>query len=366
MTPDLRLAARVWVRVGVLGFGGPAGQIALLHHEVVGRRGWIPEAQFLDALAFCQLLPGPEAQQLATYIGWRLHGIRGGLLAGTLFILPGALVMLILASLYAAGADTAIVRAIFRVARPLVVVIVGFALGRLGRRALRGWLDLLLAAGAFLALHGLHASFPLVILAAGVLGAAFGARRPMPGPPGPLPSPAPTLRTLMAGVAIWWLPLAVLSLVLGGGHALAQLGLLLSRVAVVTFGGAYAILSYVRVEVVDVFHWLRSAEMLDGLGLAETTPGPLILVLEFVGFLTGHRFGGSLGSWAGGALGALIALWASFVPAFTFVLAGAPYMEWIRGQQRLQAALAGVSAAVVGVVLNLAVAFAGQAFAAVH
>lgn len=358
MMPDLRTAARVWARIGLLSFGGPAGQIALMHHEVVHRRGWMPEQQFLDALAFCQLLPGPEAQQLATYIGWRLHGLRGGLLAGTLFVLPGALVMLFLASLYVAGADTAIVRGIFRVARPLVVIIVAFALVRLGRRALKGWFDLVLAAGAFLALYFLHAPFPLVILAAGLLGAAFGLQRPVPETSEPLPSPARSLRTLAAGLAIWWLPLLALFLWLGAGHALVQLALLLSRVAVVTFGGAYAILAYVQVEVVDAFHWLRPAEMLDGLGLAETTPGPLILVLQFVGFLTGHRFGAPLSGWGGGAAGAMIALWTSFVPSFTFVLAGAPYMEWIRGRPRLQTALAGVSAAVVGVVLNLGVTFA--------
>jgi len=332
-----------------------------MHHEIVVRRGWMPEAQFLDALAFCQLIPGPEAQQLATYIGWRMHGLRGGLLAGTLFILPGALVMLALAALYVAGADTAPVQAIFRVVRPVVVLIVAFALVRLGRRALRGWLDLFLAGGAFLALFALHAPFPLVILAAGLIGAASSSG-PAPGPAPPLPPAGPSLRILAGGLAVWWLPLLVLLLLLGGGNAIVQLGLFLSRVALVTFGGAYAILSYVQVEVVAGFHWLQPSEMLDGLGLAETTPGPLILVLQFVGFLTGYRFSAPFDGWIGGVLGAVVALWASFVPSFMILLACAPYMQWIRRVPRLQAALAGISAAVVGVVLNLAVTFAAQAF----
>ncbi len=319
------------------------------------------EGQFLDALAFCQLIPGPEAQQLATYIGWRMHGLRGGLVAGTLFILPGAMVMMALAALYVAGADTAPVKAIFSVVRPIVVVIVALALLRLARRALRGWLDYFLAAGAFLALFVFHLPFPLVVLAAGLIGAASsagGVTMPAPG----LPSPGPSIRTLAVGLAVWWLPLLALFLQLGGGHAVVHLGLFLSRVALVTFGGAYAILSYVQFQVVEGFHWLTPAQMLDGLGLAETTPGPLILVLQFVGFLTGYRFSAPLDGWIGGVLGAVVALWASFVPSFMVVLAAAPYMEWIRRVTRLQAALAGVSAAVVGVVLNLAVTFAGQAF----
>lgn len=331
-----------------------------MHHEIVDRRGWISEGQFLDALAFCQLIPGPEAQQLATYIGWRMHGVRGGLLSGTLFILPGAVVMLALAALYVAGAETALVRTIFQVVRPIVVVIVALALVRLGRRALRGWLDLFLAAGAFLALYVLHLPFPLVVLAAGLIGAVASSGGPPVATPA-LPPAGPSLRILAAGLALWWLPLLALLLLLGGGNTLVQLGLFLSRVALVTFGGAYAILSYVQVQVVQHFHWLQPVEMLDGLGLAETTPGPLILVLQFVGFLTGHRFSSPFDGWVGGVLGALVALWASFVPSFTVVLAGAPYMEWIRRVPRFQAALAGVSAAVVGVVLNLAVTFARQA-----
>jgi len=344
----------------VLSFGGPAGQIALMHHEVVHRRSWISEQQFLDALAFCQVIPGPEAQQLATYIGWRMHGLRGGLLAGGLFILPGAMVMMVLASLYVAGANTSVLRTLFLVARPLVVVIVAFALIRLARRALRSRFDLFLAAGAFVSLFVFHLPFPLVVLGAGLLGAT---RSSGSGAVAAVqrPGAGSSLRILGAGVLLWWLPLLALFLALGGGNALVQLGFFLGRVALVTFGGAYAILTYVQVEVVQHFQWLRPAEMLDGLGLAETTPGPLILVLQFVGFLTGHRFGAPFESWMGGVIGALVAVWMSFVPSFTFVLAGAPYMEWIRSIPRLQAAFGGVSSAVVGVVLNLAVTFAGQA-----
>jgi chromate transporter len=331
-----------------------------MHHEIVDRREWLSEKQFLDALAFCQVIPGPEAQQLATYIGWRMHGLRGGLVAGGLFILPGAIFMMVLAGLYVAGADTEVVRTIFQVVRPLVVVIVALALVRLGRRALRGWLDLSLAAGAFVSLFFFHLPFPLVVLGAGLIGAARSTGVSVVGAP-EQPAPGPSLRVLGAGVLLWWLPPLVLLLLLGGGSALVQLGLFLGRVALVTFGGAYAILSYVQVQAVERFHWLTPAEMLDGLGLAETTPGPLILVLQFVGFLTGHRSGGPFDPWIGGAVGGLIALWASFVPSFTFVLAGAPYIEWIRGMPRLQAAFGGVSAAVVGVILNLTVTLAGQA-----
>ncbi|MCR9151161.1 MAG: chromate efflux transporter [Rhodobacteraceae bacterium] len=351
MEPTLAEAARVWARIGILSFGGPAGQIALMHREVVETRGWLSEEQFLNALSFCMLLPGPEAMQLATYSGWRLHGVAGGLIAGLLFVLPGAAVVLALAALYAALGDVPLVQALFDGVKAAVVVIVIDALVKLARRALKGADRWALAGLAFVAIFFLGAPFPLIVLLAGVYG--FLAVRPGPaGPPARVVA-GRTARTVVLWLAIWWAPLGLIWLA-APGSLLIDIGLFFAKLAVVTFGGAYAVLAYMTQAVVEGYGWLTTGEMMDGLGLAETTPGPLILVTEFVGYLAAHRAGGA---WFGLA-GAAITLWMTFAPCFLWIFAGAPYVDWIATRPRLKSALSGISAAVVGVILNLSVWFA--------
>ena len=344
-------AARVFARIGLLSFGGPAAQIALMHRELVERRGWLDEDTFLGALNFCMLLPGPEAMQLATYAGWRLHGIAGGLVAGLLFVLPGAAVIAALAWIYAVWGAVPLAGALFLGIKAAVLVIVIEALLKVARRALKDRGHWVVAALAFTALFAFAVPYPLVILGAlgwGFLSAGAGEARPVP-------AGVPLRRTLgivVAGLVLWLGPLALLEA--SGAGVLAQIGSFFAMLAVVTFGGAYAVLAYMAQEVVSGFGWLGPGEMLDALGLAETTPGPLILVTEFVGFLAGYREGG-----AGLALAAaLVTLWASFVPCFLWIFAGAPYIAWISAQPRLAGALAAVTAAVVGVILNLSLWFA--------
>ncbi|MGB9142620.1 MAG: chromate efflux transporter [Aestuariivirga sp.] len=352
-SPTFAEATRVWARIGCLSFGGPAGQIALMHREIVDERKWLSEPQFLSALNFCMLLPGPEAMQLATYAGWRLHGVRGGLVAGLLFVLPGALVVLMLSMLYSAFGNLPWIAAIFFGVKAAVLAIVIEALLRVARRALKGNADWLIAGVAFLALYCLDLPFPLIIIAAGLVG--FFRASPGNLPPATArPGFTALFSTLATWAAIWLLPLALLLITLGSDHVLSKIAVFFSKLAVVTFGGAYAVLSYMAQAAVEQHHWLTAPEMIDGLALAETTPGPLILVTQFVGYLAASR--GMASVW-GGLAGAGITLWMTFAPCFLWIFAGAPYIEYIGKMPRLSGALSAITAAVVGVILNLSLWF---------
>lgn len=348
---------RVFARIGLLSFGGPAAQIALMHKELVEDRPWLTETQFLNALSFCMLLPGPEAMQLATYAGWRLGGVRGGLIAGLLFVGPGAAVVLLLALLYAAFGAVPAVEAMFLGIKAAVIVIVLQALLRLGRRALDTPLARALAVAAFLALFILGLPFPLIIAVAALVGAVAArgaARAKTPGKTRGAPVPLRrTLRTVSVWVLLWLGPLAAVA-ALDPGGLLAEVARFFAWLAVVSFGGAYAVLAYMVQQVVGDFGWLDTGQMIDALGLAEATPGPLILVTEFVAILAGIGQGG----WSVGLAAGAVALWATFVPCFLWIFAGAPYVEWVSAQPRLTGALRAITAAVVGVILNLAVWFA--------
>ncbi len=371
--PTLGEATYVWLRIGLLSFGGPAGQIALLHREVVEQRRWVGERRFLHALNFCTLLPGPEAQQLATYLGWLMHGVRGGLVAGGLFVVPGAVVMLALSVLYATVGTVPVVAALFFGLKCAVLVLVVEAVLRIGRRALRGRVAWALAGVAFVALFVFGAPFPLVVVAAGLVGfavpGAFAAGShgsAQDGPPAlidavlaadparPARQAAQARRAGLVALALWLAPVAVLAAV-GGRYA--EIAVFFSKMAVVTIGGAYAVLAYVAQDAVQSLHWLSAPEMLAGLGLAETTPGPLILVLQFVGFLAGFRAPGGLTGLAGGVVGSLLTLWVTFLPCFAFVFLGAPLIERVQQNRALSGALAAITAAVVGVIANLALWF---------
>jgi chromate transporter len=358
---SFRDALRFWLTLGFINFGGPAGQIAIMHRELVERRRWISEERFLHALNYCMLLPGPEAQQLATYVGWLLHGARGALAAGLLFIVPGALLMLALSWVYAAHGHVASVAALFYGLRAAVVAIVLEAVARIGSKALRTPVALGIAATAFLAMAVLRVPFPAIVLGAGLLGALgtpSGGATAQPSPVEPAPSVARSLRVLAVGLLVWLLPLAGLARWRGPDDVLTKQALFFSKAAMVTFGGAYAVLSYVNQAAVEDYRWLKPGEMVDGLGLAETTPGPLILVLEFVGYLGARRQATDLAPGLAGALGALVTLWATFAPCFLWIFLGAPYVERLRGNARLASALAGITAAVVGVILHLGLWFA--------
>ena len=371
--PSFNEAVRVWLRIGLLSFGGPAGQIALLHREVVEQRRWIGERRFLHALNFCTLLPGPEAMQLATYLGWLMHGVRGGLAAGLLFILPGAAVMLVLSVLYAVLGEVPLVAALFFGLKCAVLVLVVEALLRVGRRALRGRVAWVLAGTAFVALFLLSVPFPLVVLGAGLLGFllpdAFthgghgSAANDAPAlidaalvadPARPIRMAAAARWAGLLSVIVWLLPVAALVAV---GGTYADIALFFSKMAVVTVGGAYAVLAYVAQDAVQAYGWLSAPEMLAGLGLAETTPGPLILVLQFVGFLAGFRASGALSGVPGGIAASVVTLWVTFAPCFAFVFLGAPLVERLQASRVLSGALAAITAAVVGVIANLAVWF---------
>ena len=361
-------ATRVFARIGLLSFGGPAGQIALMHRILVDERRWLDEARFLHALNYCMLLPGPEAMQLATYAGWLLHGVRGGLIAGLLFVLPGAIVITALSAIYLLAGDVPLVQGLLFGLKAAVLAVVLEALIKVSKRALKGWAMVALAIAAFVAIAFLKLPFPLIILGAAACGAAMHfanggtANGVDVGPLAPAPEwTRPNARRLIVTVAVWsaiWLlPLAALRLVLGAGHVFPAEALFFSKMAAVTFGGAYAVLSYVAQQAVEIHHWLQPDEMLAGLGLAETTPGPLILVLAFVGFLGGARHSG-LDPLTGGIIGALVTLWFTFVPCFLWIFAGAPYVETVRSVRWLATALAAVTAAVVGIIANLALWFA--------
>lgn len=358
--PTYAEALKVWARIGLLSFGGPAGQIALMHRELVEERGWIDEGRYLNALNFCMLLPGPEAMQLATYVGWRLHGLKGGLTAGLLFVIPGALIVLVLSMLYAAFGKVPLVEAVFVGIKAAVLAIVVEALLRIARRSLGDSAAWAIAGAAFIAIFFLAVPFPLIVAAAALIGFMRGGGPSVPSSVAQADVRVPltqTLTTTAIWLAIWIVPLAALAAIAGPSHVLSQIALLFSTLAVVTFGGAYAVLAYLAQDVVQTHRWLTAGEMLDGLGLAETTPGPLILVTEFVGFLAAHRHGGG-NPWLMGVLGAVVTLWATFAPCFLWIFAGAPYIERLNAEPRLKAALAAVTAAVVGVILNLTVWFA--------
>jgi chromate transporter len=353
--PSFGEAARVWATLGVLSFGGPAGQIALMQRMLIDERRWLTQDEFLHALNFCMLLPGPEATQLATYVGWRLHGWRGGLTAGLLFVLPGALVILLLSMLYAAYGQLPLVANLFFGIKAAVLAIVVEALLRLARRALKLTSDWWIAAAAFAALFLSKVPFPVVVFAAGLLG-AFRA-----SPRGPIVSDARaaqhvwTVLTAVVWGLLWLGPVALLILILGPHHVFSAVALFFSKLAVVTFGGAYAVLAYMAQQAVETYGWLSASEMVDGLGLAETTPGPLILVTEFVAYLAGHRLAGGV---MGGIAAAVIALWVTFTPTFLMIFVAAPYIERLRTLPWLAGALSAITAAVVGVILNLTVWFA--------
>ena len=346
-------AFKVWAQIGLLSFGGPAGQIALMHREIVEERGWLSEKEYLSALNFCMLLPGPEAMQLATYSGWKLHGLKGGLAAGLLFVLPGALVVLALTMLYASFGKLPVIEAVFYGIKAAVLSIVIEALLRVAGRALKTRADWVIAGLAFLALYCFGLPFPLVIIAAAGYGFWHGSGVAEEHA-GALPTWRELAGTVSAWLAIWLVPLAALALALGPGHVLTQVGVFFSKLAVVTFGGAYAVLSYMAQAAVEQQHWLSAQNMIDGLALAETTPGPLILVTEFVGYFAGYN---AMGSIWGGIAGAAVTLWMTFAPCFLWIFAGAPYIDAIGKRPKLSGALAAITAAVVGVILNLSVWF---------
>jgi chromate transporter len=372
--PTFAEAIRVWLRIGCLSFGGPAGQIALLHREVVDERNWVSDRRFLHALNFCTLLPGPEAQQLATYLGWLMHGPKGGFAAGLLFVIPGALVMLALSVIYATLGAVPLISALFFGLKCAVLVLVLEALLRIGRRALKGRLAWTLAGLAFVALFLFGVPFPIVVLSAGLVGYvlpghfAGGAHgKAKDGPPALLDAvleadPGRTGRLArgariagLAAAVAWLVPVVLL---LPGGGVYADIAWFFSKMAFVTFGGAYAVLAYAAQEAVVGYHWLSAPEMLSGLGLAETTPGPLILVLQFVGFLAGYRAPGALSGVTGGIVASVLTLWVTFAPCFVLVFLGAPLIERLRDHRGLSGALAAVTAGVVGVIANLAIWFA--------
>ena len=353
--PTFGEAFPTWAKIGFLSFGGPAAQIALMHKIVVEEKGWLKEQQFLNALSFCMLLPGPEAMQLATYAGWRLHGLWGGLAAGLMFVIPGALIILALATFYAAVGNVPLVNAVFLGIKAAVLIVVVEALLRVAKRALHKPEHWIIAGLTFVAIFFFDLSYPLIVAVAAAFGFLRGSDSTGDGgaPEAISKSFLGTLATIVIWLVIWWAPIFAMDAIFDT-KILADIGQFFSKLAVVTFGGAYAVLAYMAQDVVNQFGWLTAGEMMDGLGLAETTPGPLILVTEFVGFLAAYREGGM----ALGVAGAAVTLWVTFAPCFLWIFAGAPYIEWICAQSRLKGALTGITAAVVGVILNLSIWFA--------
>jgi chromate transporter len=371
-------AFRVWLRVAALSFGGPAGQIAVMHRILVEEKRWISENRFLHALNYCMLLPGPEAQQLATYVGWLMHRTLGGIMAGGLFILPGIVAIMGLSWIYTLYGKVGFVAALFFGLKAAVLAIVLEAVVRIGKRALKNRVLIGIAAAAFVAIFFLDAPFPLIILAAGLIG-FLGGRANLPEfqvgghgsqsaeesdnllgehlPDHARPNTGRSLRIAAVWLALWLMPVAALLLLLGGSNVFSQIAIFFSKMAMVTFGGAYAVLAYVAQQAVETYRWLQPGEMLDGLGMAETTPGPLIMVLQFVGFMAAFRDAGVLHPLLAGTLGGLLATWVTFAPCFLWIFLGAPYIEVLRGNRSLSGALTAITAAVVGVILNLAIWF---------
>lgn len=376
-------AVRVWARVAALSFGGPAGQIAVMHRILVEEKRWVGENRFLHALNYCMLLPGPEAQQLAVYIGWLLHRTKGGLVAGTLFILPGFLSILVLSYIYVLFGNVPLIEGLFFGLKAAVLAIVLHAVQRIGKRALKNNVMLAIAAASFVAIFFLGAPFPAIVLAAGMIGyvggraglSAFKVGGGHGAGSGPVLSDAESalgegvpaharpnigwsLRISAIFLALWLVPVVALVAALGWDNVFSRIALFFSQMAVVTFGGAYAVLAYVAQQAVETYGWLRPGEMLDGLGMAETTPGPLIMVVQFVGFLGAYRDAGGLDPLLAATLGAILTTWVTFVPCFLWIFLGAPFIERLRGNAALSGALSAITAAVVGVILNLAIWFA--------
>jgi chromate transporter len=373
----LREATKAWFAISLQTFGGPAGQIAVMQRTLVDEKRWIGQQRFLFALSYCTLLPGPEAQQLATYVGWLLNGVRGALVAGILFILPGVVALLVLSGIYVAFGDTTLVESLFLGLAPAVIAIVVQAVVRVGRKGLGHPALVGLAVASFVALTVFAVPFPAVVIVAAVAGWALGSRLPTltapakaavdDGPP-PLisddalhaerPSGRRAALILAIGLVAWFAPVAAAALLFGRSSIFVDQGLFFSGAALVTFGGAYAVLAYVAQQAVEVYGWLAPGEMVRGLALAETTPGPLVMVVQFVAFVGAYRAPGDLDPWVAAVLAALLTTWVTFVPCFLFILLGAPYVERLRGNRDLTAALAGITAAVVGVIASLAVFFA--------
>jgi chromate transporter len=374
-----RHAVRAWFTISLQTFGGPAGQIAVMQRHLVDDRRWIGQKRFLHALNYCMLLPGPEAQQLAIYVGWLLNGLRGGLVAGTLFVLPGVVALLALSAVYVGFGDTTVVGGVFAGLAPAVVAIVAQAVWRVGSRALTNAALVGVAVAAFVALAVFAVPFPLVVLAAAVVGWALHRWRPLlidtagghgsaaDGPAPLIPDDAlhhdqPSARRagtiLVVGLIVWFAPVALVALLTGTGSVYTQQGLFFSGTAVVTFGGAYAVLAFVAQRAVEHYAWLSAGDMVRGLALAESTPGPLIMVVQFVAFLGAYHNPGPLDPWVAGVIASLLTTWVTFVPCFLFILLGAPYVERLRGNRTLSAALTGITAAVVGVIANLGLYFA--------
>jgi chromate transporter len=379
--PPIGEALRVWLKVAALSFGGPAGQIAVMHRIIVEEKRWVSEARFLHALNYCMLLPGPEAQQLATYIGWLMHRTPGGVMAGGLFVLPGVIAIMALSYVYAAFGNVPLVAALFFGLKAAVLAIVLEALLRIGKRALKNNVLVLLAAAAFLAIFFFNVAFPLIVFGAALIGYAgtasgaawfqggsgHGSAKP-DGATGSLlgeslpeharPAVAPALRVAGVWLALWLLPVVAIVTALGPADVFSEIAIFFSKMAMVTFGGAYAVLAYVAQQAVENYGWLKPGEMLDGLGMAETTPGPLIMVLQFVGFMAAYRDPGALSPMLAGTLGGLLATWVTFTPCFLWIFLGAPFVETLRGNKALAGALSAITAAVCGVILNLAIWFA--------
>jgi chromate transporter len=376
-----RDALLVWVRVALLSFGGPAGQIAVMHRILVGEKHWIDENRFLHALNYCMFLPGPEAQQLAIYIGWLLHKTLGGLTAGILFVLPGFVSILGLSILYAGYQDVSLVQALFFGLKPAVLAVVVQAVIKIGSRALKNRVMVGLAATAFVAIFFLQVPFPIIIVAAGLIGFVGGRVWPdtfyvirghagdgqsddavahvlYAGEAHLRPSAGRAIRVTLLCLSLWFVPLIALFFALGSDNVFTQLGIFFSKVAVVTFGGAYSVLAYIAQEAVNTYGWLEPGEMLDGLGMAETTPGPLIQVVQFVGYLGAYRQAALLDPLWAGVLASVLVTWVTYVPCFLWIFLGAPYIEALRGNKAVSTVLSGITAAVVGVVLNLAIWFA--------
>lgn len=372
-------AVKVWAKVALYSFGGPAGQIAVMHKLLVEEKKWVSEGDFLHALNYCMLLPGPEAQQLATYTGWLLHGVRGGLVAGGLFILPGFLSILLLSVLYVVFNDTLLVEGLFYGIKPAILAIVAGAVIKIGQRALKTKAMYLLAILAFVAIFFFNIPFPIIIITAGLIGLVGGRLNEkqfnvIKGPtdtgevhvPRKRPSALATMGTVAFWATLWLLPVVVMFVVLGADNIFVGEALFFSKTAVVTFGGAYAVLAYISQKAVETYGWLQPGEMLDGLGMAETTPGPLIQVVQFVGFMGAYRFAGTLDPLVAGVIGSVVVTWATFIPCFMFIFAGAPYIEYFRGNKAMSTALSGITAAVVGVILNLAIWFSLHTLFAEH
>jgi chromate transporter len=373
-------AFRVWLRVAALSFGGPAGQIAVMHRIIVDEKKWVGENRFLHALSYCMLLPGPEAHQLAIYVGWLMHRWPGAIIAGGLFVVPGVISIMALSYIYAAYGSVPIIAALFLGLKAAVLAIVLHAVQRVGSRALKSKPMLVLAALAFIGIFFLAVPFPLIVIAAGVIGflaaragsSAFQVGGDHGGgkesadegllgaelPEHARPTVSRALRVSAPWLALWLAPALLVLFALGDGNVFTQIGAFFSKMAVVTFGGAYAVLAYMAQQAVETYGWLKPGEMLDGLGMAETTPGPLIMVVQFVGFLAAYRSPGTLPPMLAGTLGGLLATWCTFVPCFLWIGLGAPFIERLRDNKPLSGALAGITAAVVGVILNLAIWFA--------